>query len=145
MNATQTRNSSPQSEVFSYVPSETTLPATREQVSVIQRHLAETISSKTPTLDKLFNQLVAEWHKDIQYSSSLDDIFLHPSYQRIIGLGARAVPLILARLQRETDHWDWALRAITGQDLHFTDEQQGDLEAMRQAWLHWAMTSGMRF
>ena len=41
---------------------------------------------------------------------------MSPSYQRIIGLGSAVVPLLLRELERQPDHWFWALKAITGAD-----------------------------
>jgi hypothetical protein len=46
--------------------------------------------------------------------SSGIDIALQPAHQQIIGMGNEAIPLILDELQREEDHWFWALNAITG-------------------------------
>jgi len=40
----------------------------------------------------------------------------HHAYQRIIGMGDQAIPLLLRELQREVDLWFWALEAITGED-----------------------------
>ena len=38
---------------------------------------------------------------------------MHPAYLDIIGMGDKAVPLILRDLKKETSHWFIALRAIT--------------------------------
>lgn len=48
--------------------------------------------------------------------SSIVDMAMLPEYQRIIGLGADAVPLIIDELRKEVDHWFWALVAIVGED-----------------------------
>jgi len=40
---------------------------------------------------------------------------LHPAYQRIIAWAGSPVPLLLRELQRQPDHWLWALQAITGE------------------------------
>ena len=53
-------------------------------------------------------------------------------YQQIIGLGSCAVPLILAELRRETDHWSWALEAITGESP-VPNEVAGNVEAAAEA------------
>jgi hypothetical protein len=52
-----------------------------------------------------------------------------------------AVPLILAELRRETDHWFWALEAITGENP-VPNEVAGDVEATAAAWLRWGREKG---
>jgi hypothetical protein len=63
-----------------------------------------------------------------------------PSYQRIIGMGGRVVPLILREMENEgddPDHWFWALEMITGADP-VPVEAYGDTVQMAQAWHSWA-------
>jgi hypothetical protein len=129
------------SETFRFSPTVSTIALAKNQLSVIQEHLGAPASARISGLDSLFQQLVREWKQDTEYVSALDEIFLHPSYQRIIGLGDRATDLILASFVRNLDHWDWALRAITGADPVPT-EDEGDLERTRTAWLRWASESG---
>ena len=62
------------------------------------------------------------------------------SYQRIIGLGPKVVPLILVELQKETDHWFWALEAITGENP-VPKEDAGDVEASARGWICLLYTS----
>ena len=63
------------------------------------------------------------------------------SYQRIIGLGPKVVPLILVELQKETNHWFWALEAITGENP-VPKEDAGDVEASARAWIAWGKKNG---
>jgi hypothetical protein len=49
-------------------------------------------------------------------------------------MGPAAVPLILRELERQPDHWFWALTAITGEDP-VRPEDAGNIERMAQAWL----------
>ena len=63
-----------------------------------------------------FEQLKNEWKTQSRYLSNTAQMAMLWPYQRIIGLGAMAVPLILAELRCETDHWFWALEAITGEN-----------------------------
>jgi hypothetical protein len=60
-----------------------------------------------------FQRLAAEWKERSRYFSNTAQMAMLPSYQRIIGMGWDAVPLILEELQREPDQWFWALEAIT--------------------------------
>lgn len=59
---------------------------------------------------------------------------MHPAYQRIIGLGPRAVPLILRELQKTRGHWLWALNAITGED---PAPPAATYSEAVDAWLEW--------
>lgn len=63
-----------------------------------------------------FERDAAEWEDQTEYMSVVLDMAMHPSYQRIIGLGPAAVPFIIDRLRKESDHWFWALSAIVGED-----------------------------
>jgi hypothetical protein len=73
--------------------------------------------------------------------SFVQQMVLHPSYQEIIGLGPRAISLILEELRKEPDFWFWALRSLTGENPT-TEEMRGDLEAMTRAWLEWGRERG---
>ena len=140
---TQQRACEKPSEIFTFVPTTSTLPEGKAQIANIQHHSSALMSGRLPSLEKLFDQLVLEWHRDTEFLSALDDIVLHPSYQRIIGLGDRALPLILGRLREGVYHWDWALRSITGQNP-VPEPDEGDLERTREAWLGWAGRFGIK-
>lgn len=74
------------------------------------------------------------WKSKKKYLSSLTEIVLIPEYQRIIGLGRPALPLIIESLRNSVDHWFWALRAIVGED------HGGGAETMNGAaeqWIAW--------
>ena len=58
-----------------------------------------------PSLEQTFHELVATWRKETRFTSSVTDMAMHRSYQRIIGLGPAAVPLLLRELERQPDHW----------------------------------------
>ena len=66
------------------------------------------------------------------------------SYQRVIGMGEKAIPLILRQLENEgddPDHWFWALQAITREDP-VPEDARGDMKEMARAWLDWAYMAG---
>lgn len=88
-----------------------------------------------------FNRLAREWKEDTAFESSPTRLALHPAYQRIIGLGRRALPLILTELRQEPGHWFWALRSIAGENP-VPSEMVGDVEAMRRLWLDWGRQQG---
>jgi hypothetical protein len=86
--------------------------------------------------------LVTEWKQATRYTSSMSDLATHPAYQRIIGLGPAALPLILRELRRAPDHWFWALKAITGEDP-VPSTARGNLSEMTKVWLRWAAERGL--
>lgn len=93
-------------------------------------------------LTQEFERHEKEWKEDTRYTSSLSDKYLHPSYARIIGMGFKAVPLILRSLAREPNDWFYALRAITGTNPVRTSDV-GKIEAMKNAWLKWGKARGL--
>jgi hypothetical protein len=62
-------------------------------------------------------------------------------YQRIIGMGSPAVPLILEELRREPDQWFWALEAIT-EENPVPPEAAGKVREMARAWIDWGQRQG---
>ncbi|MBI4380228.1 MAG: hypothetical protein HY574_03430 [candidate division NC10 bacterium] len=94
------------------------------------------LSRQRQSVAERFRELVQTWKADIGPLSSATQMAMHPAYQRIIGLGLEAVPLILRELTREPDHWFWALKAITGVDP-VESSQRGRVREMTKAWLQW--------
>ncbi|MBI2907103.1 MAG: hypothetical protein HYX92_05545 [Chloroflexi bacterium] len=90
----------------------------------------------------LFKELADQWRKETRFLSAVDDIAMHPAYQRIIGMGQKAVPLILRELQHELDHWFWALESITGESP-VPPEDAGKMRRMRETWLEWGHCRGL--
>jgi hypothetical protein len=91
-------------------------------------------------LAQRFKALAEEWKDATRFSSSPEEIAVHPSYQQIIGMGPDAVPLILAELAREPDQWFWALNAIVGSDI--ADEAE-TVEQAARAWIDWGLARGL--
>jgi hypothetical protein len=91
-----------------------------------------------------FEALRVRWHEQRGATSSITQMALCPAYQRIIGMGEKAIPLILRQLEDradDPDHWFWALQAITGEDP-VPVEHRGDMKEMARDWLEWAYTAG---
>ena len=64
------------------------------------------------------------------------EMVLHPLYQRIIGMGEAAIPLILNEFDRQPNHWFWALHSITDEDP-VPEDCQGNISKMASAWIEW--------
>jgi len=93
-----------------------------------------------PTLER-FQELAQRWRAGQALESSMTRLVTDPAYQQIIGMGAAAVPFLLAELRREPDHWFWALTSITGEDP-VPERSRGDLVEMAGAWLRWGGAHG---
>ncbi len=86
-----------------------------------------------------FQSLVKQWRNERGARSSITETAMMPAYQKIVGMGETAVPLILAQLESEgyqPDQWFWALMAITGQNP-VKPEDQGNFRKMARAWIEW--------
>jgi hypothetical protein len=89
-----------------------------------------------------FHALRDDWKAKSRHLSNSAQIALLWPYQQIIGLGSPAVPLILAELEKETDHWFWALEAITGENP-VPEQAAGHVEAMASTWIEWGRRKGL--
>jgi hypothetical protein len=90
-----------------------------------------------------FKELRDQWERETFNLSNIERIVVDDSYQRIIGMGPRVLPLIFSDLRASQRFWFPALRAITGADP-INDDDRGDFEAMRASWLDWAAKNGYR-
>ena len=109
-----------------------------EFVRIFAAVLARVARQEARTRDRrieVFRALVDEWHAQTDHMANPQARFAHRAYQRIIGLGEPALPLVLQELRERPDDWFWALAAISGEDpalgLRGFDEA-------RSAWLDWA-------
>ncbi len=102
------------------------------------------ITAMPPVKDEVrerFRQLAAQWKEESLYLSNSTRMAMLKPYQRIIGMGPVVVPLILEELQREPDHWFWALEAITQEDV-VPPESRGKIGEMADAWIAWGKQQG---
>lgn len=95
-----------------------------------------------PDIRDRFQRLAVAWKEQSRLMSNPAQMAMLKPYQQIIGLGPDAVPLILAELQREPDHWFWALEAITSEDP-VPPEAGGVVRQMAQAWIDWGRARGL--
>ncbi len=93
------------------------------------------------SVEDRFARLVREWKTATAFHSSVTEMATDPAYQKIIGMGEKAVPLILEELAREPNHWFWALHAITGINP-VPAQDAGHVDRMAAAWLNWGRTEG---
>jgi len=100
-----------------------------------------TMESAKPLVER-FQFLKDDWKRNTRHLSNVAQISLVFSYQNIIGMGPAVVPLILKELEKEPDHWFWALEAITGENP-VGENEAGDLEAPARAWVQWGKQKGI--
>jgi hypothetical protein len=101
---------------------------------------AEIITDKKTKRWIEFQELVKQWKGERGSRSSITQAAAMQPYQKIIGMGPDAIPLILAQLKSEGDNpdqWFWALRAITRENP-VLPEDRGNFRKMAQAWFEWA-------
>lgn len=88
-----------------------------------------------------FADMANQWKRFNFYSVSSKIDANHPAYQRIIEMGEKAVPFILAELKKEPDHWFLALNSITKANP-VSPSNQGNLEKMAADWIKWGVDHG---
>jgi len=91
-------------------------------------------ATRRPDRDE-FDALVREWKATRGHTSSAAKMAKNPAYQRIIAMGNVVVPLILAELGKQPDHWFLALNAITGANP--VPPGCRTINEMADAWLTW--------
>lgn len=91
-------------------------------------------------LEVRFERLADRWEADTAFESIVTRKAMDPSYQLIIGMGPRVVPLILRRLQEKPRQWFWALTAITDEDPAHGQTSVADAS---EAWLAWGRERGL--
>jgi hypothetical protein len=104
--------------------------------------LPVTSASDAVGLRERFRRLTTEWKEQSRYLSNNAQMAMLKPYQRIIGMGWPAVPLILEEMRREPDQWFWALEAIT-EENPVPPEALGKVRAMTQAWIEWGRQQGL--
>lgn len=90
-------------------------------------------------ITSLFSQLVQQWKEETRFQSG-SQMLMHPAYQRIIGMGGVAVPLILNEMVNSPGHWFWALFCITGIDAA---KGETNVESATNKWLEWGVRNGL--
>lgn len=87
----------------------------------------------------VFAELADQWEQETFLIASPREAAMHPAYQRIIGLGLQAVPLLLHRLRETRRGWFWALAAITHENPADGLDSVG---RAIDAWMDWGTTNG---
>lgn len=116
----------------------------RRHVEFLSREIERVSQLRQPLTSReidRFKALVAEWKAGRGHASKIRDPISHPAYQQIIGMGPQIVPLLLREMEQCPSHWDWALRAITGDDP-VPSQSVGKINEMAAIWARWGREHG---
>jgi hypothetical protein len=94
------------------------------------------------TTEERFRRLADDWKEQARFLSDSRRMAMLRPYQAIIGMGLPVVPLILEELQREPNHWFYALEVITDENP-VANAIQGDMRKIADAWLDWGRRQGL--
>ncbi len=97
------------------------------------------LDRQSASLAQTFQELVDRWREETLFFSFDLQKAMHPDYQKIIGMGRPAIPLILNELKQRPGHWFWALNAITQEDPARGAES---FQEAVDAWLTWGRERG---
>jgi hypothetical protein len=115
-----------------------------ERISHLESRIAEVeleLRRRTDAVRKRFYSLLERWKNERGPTSFLSKMCMNDAYQQIIGLGEQAMPLLLSEMEKNPGHYDWALRAITGEDP-VPKESRGKLKEMAEIWVQWGRDNG---
>lgn len=90
-----------------------------------------------------FYAVLRRWQSETSIFSDPTVITSHPSYEAIVNMGSKVVPLIIGELNLESSLVVFTLEDITG-EKPYSREEVGDIKAMANAWLLWAERDGVR-
>ena len=92
----------------------------------------------TPTLEckAYFRVLAKVWKRDTSHLSLVSQRITHPAYKQILSMGKTALPLILAELSVEPDHWFHAL-SLLADDNPIPSGFCGTVSEAAELWLDW--------
>lgn len=93
----------------------------------------------TPEEQERFDNLYKRWHEETVFHSSVRVIMEHQCFQEIVGMGERAIPLILDKLQQKPGHIFTALRLITKQEVV---PPGSNINGAIEAWIEWGKQEG---
>ena len=100
-----------------------------------------TFDGTSDQVEQRFQRLAAQWKKEARFLSNTAQMALLKPYQRIVGMGMPVVPLVLRELQREPNHWFWALEAIT-EENPVPPDAAGNVRLTAEAWIEWGRRHG---
>ena len=108
----------------------------RRKIKIVAPQKIDSAQQSTAPIAKEFRKLARDWRNATMLLSSPREMALHPSYQRIIALGAPVLPLVINELRVKGGHWFWALRFLANENP-VPQESRGNVPEMKRLWLQW--------
>ena len=116
----------------------------------------ESIEVADAELVKRFAELTAAWKDGTRFSSRMNSMAEHPAFREIVAMGEKAVPLLLADLEKNGGFGFLALKEITGADPPIPAGHVGDkvicdgwigydIKGMEAACIAWGHKQGYRW
>jgi len=109
----------------------------RREFVILDITCSTALTHRDGNIASRFNQLASEVEEDCMMLSSTTQISLHSSYQQIIGIGKKVIPLLITRLDKTPNFWFKALESITGRNL-IPKQDRGYLNKEKAHWKNWA-------
>lgn len=109
---------------------------------------AESLAQPTESAEdfaKRFAELNAKWKDKTRHSSKMKDMATHPAFREIVAMGERAVPLILADLEKNGGFGFLALQEITAADPPIPEGTTNSITRVKVAWIAWGREQGYRW
>ena len=98
------------------------------------------VRSRTDFISRFYS-LLRQWNSETAFSSDPDEITANRSYQELIALGANITPLVVDELRRGPSVLVWLLDDMYNIQPYSSDET-GNISAMSNAWIAWAVRNG---
>jgi hypothetical protein len=110
--------------------------------ALLKLPLANALDETESEIAQEFHNLAETWKGETAHISSMSQIVMHPSYQKIIKMGWDVVPLLLKDLQETKSFWFWALTSIT-EENPIGPNDAGNVLKMTDAWIRWGRGRGL--
>jgi hypothetical protein len=110
-----------------------------EQIVTKRRDRSDPAELAPSDQEKEFRALAGQWRRETSHLSYLPQKYRHAAYQKILGMGKPAIPLILRDLQEQGGWWFDALAALTHED---PAREATGYDECRAAWLKWGKEKG---
>jgi hypothetical protein len=100
----------------------------------------ESLENGRLNIENEFNSLAQKWREETAFLSLARQKAMHPAYQKIIGMGREALPLIFKELQIRGGDWIWALEMIVRKENPAAGKT--NYKEAIEAWLSWGKQHG---
>lgn len=88
-----------------------------------------------------FYGVLNRWESETKYSSSTTEILEHPSYSALVENARLTLDLICDELKKKPSHLVFVLEDAF-EIRPYSDQEEGNIPAMTNAWLSWAANTG---